>query len=116
MGNTNGRTNPAPRKLEVGMAVVVWIKPGTHLFDFELAAGAKVGVWFKAELLGWWMEDNRYKRPICYRISYNDVTSAISNVIIIRSTAIADNLQPSEVKLRMKRAADRQHTRLVSEQ
>lgn len=111
MGNTNGRSNPAPRKLEIEMAVVVMFKPDYPLMSWEIESGIVAGIWLKAKIVG-------VSKEKWYSMDINKDRIVINSrdTIIIRSTAIADNLQPGEVKLRIARAAANQAKRLASKQ
>lgn len=111
MGNTNGRSNPAPRKLEKGMAVVVMFKSDYPLFTSEMKAGIKPDVWLKGTVDS--VVSNKF---VFVEINGETLSTIVPGAVIIRSTAKADNLQPSEVKLRMKRAAANQAKRLASKQ
>lgn len=82
-----------PKKLEIGMAVVVWIRPHIKLFTSEFNAGIRVGTWFKAKLVtsldpeGIQIEFNRYRMGIDGSLA-----------IVIRSVSLDDN--PAQIKRR----------------
>lgn len=113
MANLSGHINLCPQKLVTGMKVVVKFKPGVHILNYELAAGASSEVWFKAELGLLFFSTSGGQ---LYPITYNGVTSYVTKhtATIIRSTARQDNLTPSDIRTALKLAANRQRKGIMA--
>jgi hypothetical protein len=95
-----------PKKLTAGMAVVIYIRPGTYLDDFEFKAGFRAGEWHKVLLAGIHHADK-----VWYVKLGNTQTSfgAISS-ILVRSTSWDD----SETKKRVDKRNAAKYRKLQS--
>lgn len=75
-----------PKKLTAGMAVVIYIRPGTRLSDDQFKAGMRAGKWFKAQL--------RDIGSSYYAVKFNKGYWIVpaSTCILVRSTSYADSV------------------------
>lgn len=89
MNANTSRANPVPKKLEKGMAVVVYIKPEYTLIGKEERTKLKKEVWLKGKIL------SQIVGGLVF-VTVNGCTfsNIVSGLIIIRSTAYADTMKP----------------------
>lgn len=108
MATGMGHANVVPRKLEIGMKVVVMFKPDFPFNTWEVADGIELGVWYKTELKKQ-TSDKWYLVTIKgQRIAFNK-----KDAIIIRSVSRQDNPKPWEQRNLIKVKARRQLARLA---
>jgi hypothetical protein len=105
----DGRQVRVPMKLEKGMAVVVWIKPGFPLMSWEMGADIKEETWLKGIL-------NKVTSDGWYSASIKGERIVFSNkeAIIIRSTALADNLKPNKQRRHLASQAKQQRKEILA--
>lgn len=108
--NCSGRKldNVVPKKLVVGMKVVVMFKPSYELLCWEHEAGVVTGKWIKMELThvtsdGWFAAIFNGER----------IVWSSANAIIIRSTAYDPSAKPSVVRRKLESDARRQRREIV---
>lgn len=103
-GSGMGHANSAPRKLEVGMKVVVMLGKHQCLSIIEVWEGVEIGKWLRGTIdcVG---DSTQFGVIVKDKWLPIDLTKGD---IIIRSTSYEDNLKTTAVKRRLETAARKQ--------
>lgn len=105
-----GTIHQVPKKLEIGMAVVVWIKPEYKLVGDAEREKLTKEVWLKGKICG-----SIYQKGIVFVVIDDLIFSdVVPGLIIVRSTALADNLTDAAKARALRKQAAKKHKQLVA--